>query len=351
MARLARKSVGLREQEKALHDVREVRPEYKAIHTHLLQDALTRLDRAFSAFFRRAKSGEKPGFPRFKGRGRYRTFTFKDAPNGNGVKLIRRGRRVRLAGIGEMKVKLHRPWEGVLKQVSVTLSRDDRWYVALACDDVPAKPLPPTGEDVGIDLGISTFATLSDGSVVENPRHLAQAEGRLQRAQRVVSRRRRGSSRRRKAVRLLARRHERVRAARLDFHHKAALELVRHYDRIAVEDLNVKGLARTMLAKPVHDAGWAQFTAILASKAESAGRELVKVRPSGTTQACSVCGVLVPKTLAQRVHRCPDCGYVADRDLNAARNVLLKGLGPSLRGGDATRRPDDPRSPLLSTTS
>jgi putative transposase len=333
------------DQQKSLIEVRQLRPEFAAVHTHLLQDALTRLDRAFQAFFRRCKAGETPGYPRFKGRDRYHTFTFKDAANGNGAKLCAGGKRLRLSGIGHVKIKLHRPYEGRIKQVSVTLDGDGHWYAALVCDDVPPKPLPATGRDVGVDVGLATFAALSDGGRVENPRPLETARVAVLRAQRAVARKRRGSKRRRKAVRLLARQHARVRNSRKDFHHKTARDLVRRYDRIAVEDLPVQGLAGGRLARPVHDAAWAQFTTILAAKAEEAGRELVKVDPRGTSQTCSDCGTEVRKALAVRVHRCPHCGYTADRDHNAARN--LHRLGHSRRGGALNAAADDPRSPRL----
>jgi len=328
-----------------LRGVREVRPEYAAIHVHLLQDAITRLDRSFRAFFRRVKAGEKPGYPRFKGRDRYRTFTFKDAVNNNGVRIVAGGARVRLAGIGNVKLNLHRPIDGLIKQASVTLSGDDHWYVAFACDGVPAKPLPSTGRSVGIDVGITMFAALSDGTLVANPRPYEVAQHGLVRAQRRVARRCRWSGRRRHAVALLAKWHAKVQRVRLDFHHKTALDIVRRFDSIAVEDLNIKGLARMRLAKQVHDAGWAQFTSILASKAESADRDFNRVDPRGTSQMCSACGCEVRKDLSVRIHVCPHCGYVADRDVNAARNV--QGRGQRLRGGVANGLAEDPRSPDL----
>jgi len=323
-------SVSAYSQMRELVGVRLVRPEYAEIHTHLLQDVLTRLDRAYRAFFRRCKSGEMPGFPRFKGRGRYRTFTFKDAANHNGVRLLPTG-RVKLAGIGNVKVKLHRPLDGRIKQVSVSLDGDGHWYVAFACADVPAKPLPATGKSVGIDVGITTFAALSDGTMVDNPRPYESTQRELRTAQRRVARRKRGSRRRRKAVVLLAKRSARVQRVRLDFQHKTALDIVQRFDSIAVEDLNVNGLAQMRLAKQVHDAAWAQFTAILASKAESAGREFYRVDPRGTSQECSGCQERVPKGLHVRVHECPHCGLVEDRDVNAAVNVQRR--GQRLRGG------------------
>jgi putative transposase len=334
-------------QMRELSGVREVRPEYAEIHTHLLQDALTRLDRAYRAFFRRVKAGETPGFPRFKGRGRYRTFTFKDAANHNGVRLLAGGKRVKLAGIGNVKVNLHRPVEGRIKEASVSLDGDGHWYIAFACADVPARPLPPLDTSVGIDVGITTFAALSDGPPVDNPRPYETAQRSLATAQRRVSRRKRGSKRRRKAVELLAKQSARVQRVRLDFHHKTAHAIVQRFGSIAVEDLNVKGLARMRLAKQVHDAGWAQFTTILEAKAESAGREFYRVDPRGTSQECSGCQERVPKGLRVRVHACPHCGLVLDRDVNAAVNVQAR--GHRVRGGASRKRPVESRSPFLAT--
>jgi len=196
-----------------LREVRALLPEYAAIHVHLLQDAITRLDRAYRSFFRRAKAKQTAGFPRFQGRGRYTSLTFKDAANRNGVRLCADGKRLDLTGIGKVKIKLHRPMEGQLKQVTITLGGDGHWYACMCCNDVPAKPLPATGAsvgiDVGIDVGITTFAALSNGELVANPRYYEQAQASLRRAQKTVSRRRnKRSNRRRKAVALLAKQHD-----------------------------------------------------------------------------------------------------------------------------------------------
>lgn len=330
------------DQHHSLIEVRALRPEYATISTNLLQDALTRLDRAYAAFFRRCKAGEAPGYPRFKGRERYHTFTFKDVVRGRGAALVAGGKRVRLAGIGNVKIKLHRPYEGRIKQISVTLDGDGHWYVALSCDDVPLRPLPPTGRSVGVDVGITTFAALSDGTLIANPRPLETAQRSVAKAQRKVSRRVRGSKRRGKARVLLAKQHARVARVRLDFHHRVALELVERYDRITIEDLNIKGLARGMLARQVHDAAWGQFATITTGKAESAGRVLGRCDPRGTSQDCSACGGEVRKPLSVRIHACPHCGYVADRDVNAARNIERRG---HRRRGGGDSFAEDPRSP------
>jgi putative transposase len=316
-----------------LREVRERRPEYAGIHVHLLQDAITRLDRAYRSFFRRVKSGDSPGYPRFRGRGRYSSFTFKDARNRNGVRLCSDGKRLDLTGIGKVKIKIHRPMSGRLKQVTIALGGDGNWYALMCCDQIAAQPLPYVDNSVGIDVGVSSFATLSTGDKYANPRHSELAQAKLARAQRVLSRRRnKRSNRRRKAAGILRKQHDRIRRSRLDNHHKIALDLVRRFGRIAVEDLNIKGLAGGMLAKQVHDAAWGQFISILASKAECAGREFIKVNPRGTSQICSECGAEVRKDLSVRVHDCPHCGYVTDRDHNAARNVEQR-AGYARRGG------------------
>lgn len=331
--RLRGLSIKKGDQEKQLKAIREDDPAYKAIHFHLLQDVTKRLDLAFQSFFRRLRNGEEPGYPRFKGRGRYRTFTFKDVVNRNGAALVSGGKRIRLAGVGNVRVRLHREFEGVVKQVSVTRTGYDHWYVSFVCDDVPAKPLPPTGETVGIDVGISTYAALSNGEMVENPRYRERAGKDVARLQRRVARRKKRSNRRRKAVRLLAKARDCERRRRTDFQHKLAFGIVRRFDVIAVEDLNIKGLAKSKLAKQVNDAAWGAFLSILEDKAESAGREVVRVDPRGTSQECSSCGREVRKSLAIRTHRCPHCGLVLDRDVNAAR-VILSRAGQALRGGD-----------------
>lgn len=334
-------TVSLATQEKAVKLIKALCPDYDAIHTHLYQDALSRLDEAFKGFFRRVKAGQKAGYPRFKALGRYTSFTFKDAGKGNGARLIDKdakrasgpafptvvggGKRLQVSGIGKVKIKLHRPYEGRVKQVRVCRKSDGHWYAQFVCQDVPKKPLPATGESVGIDVGLSTFAALSDGGMVANPRFREAAQKEIATKSRAVARRVRGSSGHREAVAALAKVHARVKAKRTQFHHETANALVAKFDAICVEELNVKGLARGMLAKQVNDAGWSAFLGVLANKAECAGREFEKVDACGTSQECSGCGVLVRKGLHVRVHRCPDCGLVLDRDVNAAINVKGRG--------------------------
>lgn len=290
------------------------------------QHVLRRLDHAFSAFYRRCKAGETPGYPRFKPRRRFNTLTWSFAGNSGGCALV--DERLRLQGVGRIKIKWHRQIPAAAKLCTVQVTRKgDRWYACFSLDDVPATPLWTTGRVVGVDLGITTFVALSTGELVAGPRANRAGAAAVRRAARKVSRRKRGSNRRRKAAVLLARQREREANRRRDHAHKTARMLVERFDLIAVENLNHGGLAKGMLARDCNDQGWAGFIGHLRDKAESAGREVVMVDARNTSQACSACGVIVPKALSVRVHSCA-CGYRADRDVNAARNVLAKAIGP-----------------------
>jgi putative transposase len=294
------------QQEAELKDIRAEFAEYAAIHSHVLQDVLARLDKTYQAFFRRVKAGEKAGFPRYQGRTRYHSFTHKEFGN---VATLDNGFLV-LSKIGRIAVRWSRPIEGMPK--TVTISREaDGWYVCFSCADVPIQPLPPTGRETGADLGIEAFATLSDGTRIFHPGWY------------------------RKAVTLLAKAHQQVRRHRQDFHHRTALALVREQDVIYHEQLQMANMVKNhRLAKSISDAGWGEFLTILtilAFKAASAGKQVVGVDPAFTSQSTSGCGVLVQKGLSVRWHSCPDCGTSLHRDHNAARNI--ERLGQSLRGG------------------
>jgi putative transposase len=319
-------SVSRYEQEAELKDIRAEMPEYAAIHSHLLQDALARLDKTYQAFFARIKRHEKAGFPRFKGQNRYCSFTFKEY--GNGARLDTNS--LVLAKIGRIKVHWSRPITGMPK--TITISKEaDGWYMSVSCADVPAQPLPPTGQETGIDLGIEAFATLASGERMHSPACYRKAERYLAKCAKRVARRKKGSKRRKKAVQFLAKAHQDVRRQRHDFHHKTALALVRHYDVIYHEDLQVRNLVKNHhLAKSISDAGWGAFLSILSFKAACAGREVLAVDPAYTSQACSGCGVLVAKGLSVRWHECPQCGTSLHRDENAARNIQWR--GQRLRG-------------------
>jgi putative transposase len=319
-------SISRFDQEAELKDIRAAFPDYAAIHSHVLQDVLARLDKTYQAFFRRVQRGEKAGFPHFKGRNHFHSFTFKQY--GNGARLDN-GFLV-LAKIGRISVHWSRSIEGIPR--TVTLSQEaDGWYVAISCADIPIRPLPPSGQEMGIDLGLEAFVTLADGTRILTPRYYGRAERYLAKCQRRVSRRKKGSHRRRKAIHVLAKEHQTVRRQRLDFHHKTALALVRQYDVIYHEELRVANMVRNdHLAKSISDAGWGAFLTILTFKAANAGRSVIAVDPAFTSQMCSGCGVVVSKGLSVRWHRCLDCGTSLQRDHNAAKTIQWR--GQRLRG-------------------
>lgn len=314
-----RKSITLYDQQKELTEIRASDPEWKAVSLLVARSALRRLDLAFKAFFRRVKRGETPGYPRFKGRGQFDSFSIG--------RVMLNGKKVRVPNLGLVKIRLYRPLEGTIKDVKLTRSAK-RWWVCFSVDLGEAPPKRPVATAVGIDLGLKSFVALSNGEAVENPHHFARAEKKLALHQRGLSRKQRGSRRRAKAVRIVARTYEMIANKRLDFHRKLAAELFKRFDLVAHEDLNIKGMAAGMFAKSVNDAAWGQFIRCLHLKAERAGAWAVPVDPRGTSQRCSKCGVVVRKELKDRVHACL-CGHVADRDVNAAENVLALGLSAS----------------------
>jgi putative transposase len=310
--------------------VKEVCPEYREIHAQVLQDVLHRLDTAFAACFRRVQAGERPGYPRFQGTDRYHSFTYPQVGAHGGAMID--GGMLSLSKVGRIRVRLHRPLAGTPK--TVTISREaDGWYACISCAEVPTMPLPVTGHETGIDVGLKVFLVTANGEPVDNPRHYRTAERALRKAQRRVARRTKGSRRRRKAVALLKRHHQTVQRQRRDFHHKTALALLQQYDVIYLEDLQVRNMVRNRhLAKSISDAGWAAFRTILTSTAAYAGKWVIAEPAQYTSQDCS--GVLpdgsrcpqrVAKSLSVRTHVCPCCGLVLDRDENAALNILRAG--------------------------
>ncbi|XVQ90142.1 RNA-guided endonuclease InsQ/TnpB family protein [Microbispora siamensis] len=309
------------------------------------QATLRRLDKAFAAFFTRVRQGRVPGFPRFKGRGWFDTVTWPK--DGDGCRWDSQPEHptatyVRLQGIGHVRVHRHRPVRGRVKTISVK-REGNRWYVVLSCDDVPAAPLPVTGAAVGIDMGVASLVTTSDGDFLVNPRHLAASAGRLAAAQRALARKKRGSKRWRKAVARVAALHAKVRRQRLDGAHEQALALVRGYDVLVHEDLRIANMtgsasgtieqpgrnvaAKSGLNRSILDAGWGVFLRVLAHKAESAGRELIAVNPANTSRTCSRCGHCAKDNrVTQAEFACRACGHSAHADVNAAENILRAGL-------------------------
>ncbi len=317
--KIRQQSISFRVQSAQLPAIKTERSDVKEVYAQVLQDTLHRVDKTFQSFFGRLKRGDKPGYPRFRSARRYDSLTYPQA----GFAID--GHHLKLSRIGRIKIKLHRPSEGKLK--TLTIKREaGKWYACFSVEVEP-RPLPASSEAIGIDVGLTHFATLSNGTEIENPRHYRQAEKQLRIAQRKVARRKKGGRNRAKAIRLLQVAHARIRNQRSNFHHQLSRLLVNQNELIAVEDLNIKGLARSRLAKSINDAGWSSFINMLAYKAESAGRLLMKVDPRGTSQTC-LCGNAVPKTLSDRWHDCSACGLSAPRDQVSAQLIL--GLGLSL---------------------
>src|SRR5262245_15547705 len=312
--RITGASLGYNEQSRHLTEARAL-PEVKSHLRTIQQDALERVEEAFNGFFQRVRNGEKPGFPRFKGKDRYHTFSQK-------YEKIRacpiKGDKLKVPGVGSCRLRLSRPIEGQCKQLRIT-RRVDGWYALLVCEMPKPEPMPPTGQTVGVDVGISSFATLSNGEEIENPRHLKSALDNLQRQQRRLSRRQQGSKRRAKQRIKVAKAHLKISRCRKDFHHKVSTDLVRRFDAITVEDLNIRGMVKNRrLARVISDVAWGRFFTMTKGKAENAGRTFERVDPRYTSQVCSDCGHRQRMPLAIRVYECGNCGAVIGRDHNSA---------------------------------
>jgi putative transposase len=312
--------VGKYEQLRQVKEYRRQNEYAGRLHSHLLQVVVQDLDKAFCAFFRRVKAGGSPGYPRFKGRNRFDSFGLKEY--GNGFKVD--GRRLKVSGIGRIRLRWHRPLEGKVKTVRIC-RQAGKWYACFACE-VEAKPLPSTGKAVGIDVGIQHLLATSDGEVIENSRWYRSEQKKLRVLQRRVSRRKLGGSNRRKAVSALQRQHEQIADQRKDFLNKIAHSLIVRYDRIVLEDLHIQGMVRNRhFSKSILDAGWGTLKRGLVDKAAEADRQVVWVNPAYTSKSCSSCGAVCEDlTPADRWVECA-CGLSMDRDVNAAKNILWVG--------------------------
>ena len=314
-------SLSLYQQQATFPILKQERPSLAQVHSQVLQNVAVRLDLAMKAFFRRSKAGEKPGYPRFKGKGRYDSLTYPQS----GFKMDEQG-KLYASGIGHLKIILHRPVKGKIKTLTIRRSSTCKWYASFSVEYEPER-LPECEAQVGIDVGLKTFATLSDGTEIENPRFFRKEEQALAKVQRAHSKLAKGSPERRKHRKAVARVHERIAFRRENFTHQESRKLVNCYDIIAVEDLNVNRMLHNhCLAKSIADASWSAFFAQLDAKAEEAGRQFVKVNPAYTSQTCSQCGHRQKMPLSERIFACPCCHAHLDRDLNAALNICAVGL-------------------------
>lgn len=308
---------------KALTECRRDIPEMAALSANLQRWTLKRLDDAYAAFFRRLKTKkDKAGFPRFRGSGWWSSFGFNEF---SGITFD--GKRLRFKGMSSgIRVHLHRPLPKDAAIKSCVFKKDVKgWSICFQIETGVAKA-QAISSPIGIDMGLKSLAVCSDGLIIPNARFSRRAEREFRVRQCALARCKRRSKRRKKVRDSLARAHAKIANARRTYLHQSSSLLTKRYDLIAVEALNIKGLASGMLAKSVHDAGWGTFVNMLRYKAERAGGVVIEVDPKLTTQACSRCGVIVRKGLADRVHSCPECGLVLDRDHNAALNILHRGV-------------------------
>lgn len=316
-----KKSLSLYDTNKMLPLWKANAPELSEVHSQVLQNVQERVDLAFKGFFRRLKAGEKPGYPRFKSFGRYGSFTFKQS----GFKL---SERLTLSKIGDVKIKLHRPIEGAIKTLTIQRDSLSNWYARFSCEVEP-KPLTVSSEMVGIDLGLTTFATLSNGDTIPRERWMKQDEKDLRRIQRKVSALDKGIPERRKAIKALNHVHTRIKNRRDNFTHQESRKLVNRYGLMVFEKLEIKQMESNgskTINRGISDVAWGKFVNVTIAKAEDAGRAVIMVNPKGTTQECSGCHQIVPKDLSVRIHNCPNCGLKIGRDLNASINILGRGL-------------------------
>jgi len=308
---------------KELPELKVAMPEYREVGSQVLQDVLERLYRAYKAFFRRRANREgKGGFPRFRGRYRYDSFTLKQA----GWTL--EDRYLSIRNVGKFKLRLSRPIEGTIKTITIRRESTGKWYACFSCDNVPERKLPESDRVIGIDVGIKSFCVDSDGNGTDNPQYLKQSQRDLRVKQRTLFRRKKSGMRRVKARLQVAKAHEKVRNQRSDFLHKLANYYVRNYGVIAVENLNIRGMVRNhKLARSISDAGWGMFVGLMDYKAAEAGRTLIRIpRFEPSSKMCSECGAINQELkLSDRQWVCQNCGALHDRDFNAAKNIFRVG--------------------------
>lgn len=317
-----KKSLSRYDQSNTLKFLKEEQPFLKDIHSQVLQNVSERIDLAFRAFFRRVRAGETPGYPRFRGKDRYDSFTFPQV----GFRL---DEFLHISKIGKLKIRKHRDIEGKIKTCTIRRTPTGKWFVSFACDIEHVPVQQPIEPAIGIDMGLESFATRSDAESIENPRFFRQEEETLAKAQRKLSVQEKGSRARHKARRVVSRIHERINWRREDFAHQESRKLVNQFNTIAVEDLSINNMMTNKshgLNKSIGDAAWRMFLELLDCKAEEAGKRVIKVNPAYTSQTCSRCGTRHKLNLSDRIFHCPVCNLELNRDVNAAINILGLGL-------------------------
>jgi putative transposase len=314
-----RKSVTAFDQTKELTEIRAIRMDVAELPVDMVREPIRRVDRAFQAFFRRCKAGQKPGFPRFRLRDRYDSLAMSSPT----FKV--EGGTIIVSKMGGFRMRMHREMRGTPKHCTIKRS-GKRWRVSITCECGPVPERKPVSSAIGIDLGLTHFLTFSDGQIIDAPKWVKESEAEIARRNRELATKKRGSRNRRKAKEQLRRAHERVANRRLNFCHHLSKRLMENFDLVAFEKLNISSMINGKFDKNILSVAWGILLWQLTYKAANAGKWAVPVNPRGTTKRCSGCETEVPKALWDRVHRCPRCGLVIDRDHNAAINILSEGL-------------------------
>jgi len=354
-------SVSYNEQCAQLTQIRAEMPEFRRWSAAAERDPIRRVDLGFQSFFRRIKLGQTPGHPRFRGKGWYDSATF-DPKSGSrwntsnyGNKPVRRSKNfksttvtVYLQGIGHVKVRQHREVKGDIKTITVK-RQGKKWFVDLCCGNVPKDILPKTGESAGIDVGINVYAMTDSGYVIENPKYAKVSQDKVSDLRHSLSKKKFGSNNRKKAKAKLNKATQKVKNQREDFQYKAAIDLIRRYDTIYLEDLSVKNMLesdgkfgkknKTKLNYGIADAGWADFAKKITYKAESAGKLVIFVNPAYTSRTCSKCGFISADNRNGIYFKCLSCGFKIHADKNAAINIKSRGQGMSSQDRDLSIEP------------
>ena len=307
------------------------------IYSQTFQQTLKQVDSAYTNFFRRVKSkSSKAGFPRFKNSDRFRSICFpqiKPDASAGGIKL--KNNNLKVFGVkGDIEVVYHRPIEGIAKQARI-VKQNDQFYLVITCDNIPIKPVAKTGKIIAIDLGLISFATLDDGTLFHHPKPYKTAKEKLAYQQRKLALKQKGSNNRNKQKKLIGKTYQKITNIREDFQHNLSKKLIRDYDKIIVEDLNIKNMLEAkgfeVNKSNIQDASWGKFIEKLTYKAESADKLIVKVNPRNTSKMCSKCGKINKKlALADRTYKCEACGFTTDRDINAAKNIRTLGTSVAI---------------------
>lgn len=318
-----KKSISCFNQCNTFKTLKQENPFLAEIHSQILQNVAVRIDLAFKAFFRRIKSGDKHGYPRFRGKFRYDSFTYPQS----GFKIFKN--IVQLSKIGSIKVNFHRPAEGVIKICTIRRKPTGKWFVSFACEvdhKIIEKSVNPV---IGIDMGLEKFATLSNGEQIENPRFFRKEEKSLAKAQRKLSAQEKGSKARTKARKVVAHVHERINNKRHNFAHQESRKLINRFNTICVENLSINEMKKDnfhSMNKSIGDAAWRMFLDFISNKAACAGQKCIKINPAYTSQTCSQCGNRHKLKLSDRIYHCPFCNLSLNRDFNASLNILSLGL-------------------------